>query len=75
MFVRLKPHLVGEEPAAYRELADALGVSEGSLRIAVHRLRKEFRAMLRDTIAETVERDEDVDDELQYLLRVVGRQH
>jgi RNA polymerase sigma factor (sigma-70 family) len=75
MFVRLKPHLVGEEPAAYRELADALGVSEGSLRIAVHRLRKEFSAMLRDTIAETVERDEDVDDELQYLLRVVGRQH
>jgi RNA polymerase sigma-70 factor (ECF subfamily) len=75
LFARLKPYLVGEEPASYRELADALRVSEGSLRVAVHRLRKEFKATLRDAIAETVERDEEVDDELRYLLTVVGRQN
>ena len=74
LFSRLKPYLVGDEPESYRELADALNVSEGSLRVAVHRLRKEYKATLRDAIAETVERDEDVDDELRYLLTVVGRQ-
>lgn len=74
LFVRLKPYLIGEEPASYYELACAEGVSEGSLRIAVHRLRKEFRSTLRATIAETVERDEDVDDELRYLLTVVARE-
>jgi len=73
LFTSLALHLVGDEPASYRELADRLGVSEGSLRVAVHRLRKEYRATLRETIAETVERDDDVDDELRYLLTVVGR--
>jgi RNA polymerase sigma factor (sigma-70 family) len=74
LFSRLKPYLVGDEPASYHELADALEVSEGSLRVAVHRLRKDYKKTLRDAIAETVERDEDVDDELRYLLTVVGRQ-
>ena len=74
LFGSLTPHLVGDEPASYRKVADGLGVSEGSLRVAVHRLRKEYKTTLRDVIAETVERDEDVDDELRYLLRVVGRQ-
>ena len=74
LFASLTPHLIGDEPESYRDLADALDVSEGSLRVAVHRLRKEYKATLRETIAETVERDEDVDDELRYLLTVVGRQ-
>lgn len=73
LFASLTPHLVSDEPASYRELAETLDVSEGSLRVAVHRLRKEYRATLRETIAETVERDDDVDDELRYLLTVVGR--
>jgi RNA polymerase sigma factor (sigma-70 family) len=75
LFPRLKPHLTGEDPPSYRELGEALGMSEGSLRIAVHRLRKEFASTLRAAIAETVERPEDVEDELRYLLGVVGRQN
>ena len=74
LFVRLKPHLIGDEPASYADLAYAAGVSEGALRVAVHRVRREFRLALRETIAETVERDEDVDDELRYLLQVVARE-
>ena len=73
LFVTLTPHLVGDEPASYAVLAAATGQTENALRQAVHRLKREFRAMLRDTIAETVERPEDVDDELRYLLAVVGR--
>ncbi len=73
LFLRLQPILSGDEPASYRELAEQLDVSEGSLRVAAHRLRKEFAAALRATIGETVERSEDIDDELRYLLGVVGR--
>ena len=73
LFLRLKPGLSGDGPVSYREVADALGISEGSLRVAAHRLRKEYASALRATIAETVERPEDVDDELRYLLEVVGR--
>ena len=71
LFVRLMPHLTGDEPSTYEELAAATGQTAGALRVAVHRLRREFRATLRDTIAETVLRNEDVDDELRFLLRVI----
>jgi RNA polymerase sigma factor (sigma-70 family) len=73
LFIKLQPTLSGDEPASYRELAETLDVSEGSLRVAAHRLRKDFAAALRATIGETVERPEDIDDELRYLLEVVGR--
>ena len=68
------PHLTGDEPSPYEELAAATGQTAGALRVAVHRLRKEFRATLRDTIAETVLRNEDVDDELRFLLRVIAQE-
>lgn len=51
----------------------ALRTSEGALRVAVHRIRKDLGAALRETIAETVDRPRDVDDELGYLLEMAGR--
>jgi RNA polymerase sigma-70 factor (ECF subfamily) len=71
-FARLKPFLTGEDPASYAELAAAVGGTEGALRVAVHRLRRQFAASLHETIAETVERPADVDAELQYLLGAVS---
>ena len=73
LFERLRPFLTGEEVPDPKELAGELGLSEGALRVAVHRLRRQFASVLRDTVAETVERDEDVDDELRHLLHVVSR--
>jgi RNA polymerase sigma-70 factor (ECF subfamily) len=72
VFQRLKPGLTGDN-LSYRQAAEELGVKEGSLRVAAHRLRNEFGEMLRSTIAETVDRPTDVDDELRYLLDVIGR--
>jgi RNA polymerase sigma factor (sigma-70 family) len=72
LFQRLKGLLTGDE-VSYPELAEALEMTEGALRIAVHRLRKSYGAALRETIAETVDNPADVDDELRYLLDVVGR--
>ena len=72
LFARLKPYLTGDEPESYAELARA-GGNPGQLRVAVHRLRKDYGRALRDVIADTVEKPEDVDEELKYLLEVVGR--
>jgi len=45
-----------------------LGLSEPAVRVALHRLRQRYRQLLRDEIAQTVARVEDVDDELRLLL-------
>ena len=72
LFARLKPYLTGEEPGSYAELAAEGGGTPGQLRVAVHRLRQDYGRALRETIGETVERPEDVDEELKYLLEVVA---
>lgn len=71
-FESLKGFLTGEEPRVpYRELASKLGTSEGTVKAAVHRLRQRFGKLLRDEIAETVARPEEVDEEVRYLLGVI----
>jgi RNA polymerase sigma-70 factor (ECF subfamily) len=72
VFARLKPYLTGDEPESYAELA-AGGGNPGQLRVAVHRLRRDYGKALREVIADTVEKPEDVDEELKYLLEIVGR--
>ena len=71
LFARLKPYLTGDEPGSYADLAAAGGGTPGQLRVAVHRLRQDYGRALRETIAETVERPEDVDEELKYLLEAI----
>ena len=42
-------------------------------RSAVHRLRRRYRALLREEVAHTVAGSGDVDDELRHLLAVLAR--
>jgi RNA polymerase sigma-70 factor (ECF subfamily) len=72
LFEQLRPYLTGAEPASYADLAVAMQVTEGSLRVAVHRLRRQFAEALRGIIAETVETPAEVDEELQFLLAAVS---
>lgn len=72
LFERLRPCLAGSEPGSYAALAEELGMTEGALRVALHRLRRTLREALRSIIAETVERPEDVDDELRFLLAAIS---
>ena len=58
--------------ARYAELAVGLGMSEGAVKVAVHRLRHRYREVLRETIADTVSSPEEVEDELRYLLRTLA---
>jgi RNA polymerase sigma-70 factor (ECF subfamily) len=47
-------------------------MNEGAVKVAVHRLRQRYRALLRETIDETVESEAEVDEELRYLLQIVA---
>lgn len=67
-FVRLKQYLVGDDDVSYRDLAQAIGLTEGAVKVAVHRLRRRFAEMLRAEIAETVADANEVDGELVFLM-------
>lgn len=72
-FEQLRPYLTGEDTAApHSEIASALGMSEGAVQVAVHRLRGRFGKVLREEIEHTVNDPEDVDAELRHLLTTLG---
>ncbi len=56
-------------PAAgdYARLGDALGITEGAVKVEIFRLRRRFREVLRASVATTVDSAADVDEELRYL--------
>lgn len=51
----------------YADLSQRLEMSEGAIRVAVHRLRQRYRELLREEVRGTLDAEDDVDDELQYL--------
>src|SRR5262249_21386377 len=64
----LKIYLTGEPGTpSYQEAAADLGMTEGAVKVAVHRLRRRYRELMREEIAQTVAGPEDVDDELRDL--------
>jgi RNA polymerase sigma-70 factor (ECF subfamily) len=56
---------------SYEEMSASTGSTPGAMRVAVHRLRRRFRALLVAEIAGTVSDPSQVDDELNYLLTVL----
>jgi RNA polymerase sigma-70 factor (ECF subfamily) len=72
-FDELKSCLLGVNPSGgYAAIAARLGISEGAVKTAVHRLRRRFQGELRTHIAETVSDPDDVDDEIRFLVRALG---
>jgi RNA polymerase sigma factor (sigma-70 family) len=73
LFEHLKTTLTeGRGGVAYAELSARLGISEASVKMAVHRLRQRYRAVLRAEIAETVAQESEVEDELQEVFRALS---
>jgi RNA polymerase sigma factor (sigma-70 family) len=73
LFAALNPCLVGDRTTQpYEELAKALGLTEGAVKSAVHRLRQRYRQLLRDEIAQTVANPGEVEEELRHLIAVLG---
>jgi RNA polymerase sigma factor (sigma-70 family) len=72
-FNRLKIFLLDQAEAPYAALARDMGTSEGALKVAIHRLRKRYRDLFRQEIAETVADAADVEPELRYLAAALSR--
>jgi RNA polymerase sigma-70 factor (ECF subfamily) len=68
VFAALEHVLAGERGAAYGGVARRLGMTEAAVKVAAHRLRRRYRALLRDEIAQTVAEPGLVDEEIQQLL-------
>ena len=66
-FDRLKVFLLGQSDAPYAALAREMNTSEGALKVAVHRLRKRYRELFRQEIADTVADPADVESEIRFL--------
>lgn len=73
LFEQLKVFLAaGKGESAHAEVANALGMEEGAVRVAVHRLRKRYRVLLRDEIAQTLNDMAMVDEEMRALFGAFG---
>lgn len=72
LFEELKGFIWGDKSTtSYAGIAGPLNLTEGTVKVAVHRLRKRFRELLRAEVAQTVARPEDIDAELRHLITVL----
>lgn len=72
-FSHLKPWLLGEvQSLSQADAARALSLSEGAVKVAIHRLRKRFREVVKAEIAETLSDPALVQEELRYLVEVLS---
>jgi len=72
-FDALKPWLMGESPSmSQSEAARQLGLSEGAVKVVIHRLRKRFRDTVRTEIAQTLRDPSMVVEELRHLVEALS---
>ncbi len=68
LFEQLKSFLMaGKNETAQSETARVLDMEEGAVRVAIHRLRKRYRLLLRDEISQTLTDESQVDEEMRAL--------
>ena len=73
LFEALKQTLAGSrESQPYAQLAAQLNMSEGSIKTAVHRLRKRYRQLVESEISNTVNSPEEVKEEMAYLCAAIS---
>ena len=73
VFAALKPWLsASTAPPVHAEVATQLGMSEGALRVAIHRLRKRFRELVRAAVLQTLQDESELDSEMQHLIKALA---
>ena len=73
LFESLKGFLPGSQISFSRvEAAARHNLSASALDVAIHRLRQRFGALLREQVAETVASPAEVEEELRYLISMLG---
>jgi RNA polymerase sigma-70 factor (ECF subfamily) len=74
LFDHLKVYLTAKKGSVpYRDVADELAMTEGAVKVAVYRLRRRYRELLRDEIAETVTSEGQIDEEIRDLFAALAR--
>ncbi len=74
LFEALKPWLGASSPTDHESAGSTpSGLSPGALKVAVHRLRRRFRQIIRAEVADTVPDPADIDAELHHLVEVMAR--
>lgn len=72
-FDALQETLAGERvTGGYAALGGRLGMSEGAVKVAVHRFRLRYREVIREEIAATIGSPGDIEDELRELFAALG---
>ena len=72
LFDALKTFLIGSgDGPPHAELAEQLKMTPGAVKVAIHRLRQKYGTYLREQVAQTVASHDDVEDEVQQLLRAL----
>jgi RNA polymerase sigma factor (sigma-70 family) len=72
-FEILKPYLsAGRTSVSYAHAAEKLGMNEGAVKVAVHRLRKRYRELLRAEIAQTVSTASEIEAEIRDLFAALS---
>ena len=73
LFDILKPWLTGGgESITQAEASARLNMTEGAIKVAIHRLRRRFRQIVKMEIAQTVSGPDEVQAEFQYLIEVLA---
>lgn len=73
LFDALRGTIAAGAPAEpWAEVGRRLGMTEGAVKVAAHRLRRRYRDLLRATIAETVADPSEVDDEIRHLMEALA---
>jgi RNA polymerase sigma-70 factor (ECF subfamily) len=73
LFDGLKAFLTGEtRSASHRDLAAKLAMTEGAVKVAVHRLRRRYRELLREEIGRTLDEPGQVEEEIRELFAALG---
>lgn len=73
LFERLKDYLTGDNAGKpYHAIAAELNMSEGALKVTVHRLRRRFGELVRAQVERTVASPEEIDDEIRQLFAALG---
>jgi RNA polymerase sigma-70 factor (ECF subfamily) len=71
-FDRLKGFLTEGSEEPYAALAREMGISEGALKVSIHRLRKRYRELFRIEIASTVSDPAEVEPEVRFLVAALS---
>jgi RNA polymerase sigma-70 factor (ECF subfamily) len=71
-FSTLREYIIAGQPGALKDVAKQLGITEANVKVIIHRARRRYRDLLRLEVARTVERADEIEDELLELFSALA---